>query len=84
MISMSLKLPPPSLTISIESEHLMNPFDNENGRYLVLVNDLEQHSLWPEQLAIPAGWEIRYGPAFKTECQGYIEKNWLSILPQET
>ena len=24
-----------------------NPFDDENGSFLVLVNDEEQHSLWP-------------------------------------
>ena len=25
----------------------MNPFDDDNGSFFVLVNDEKQHSLWP-------------------------------------
>ncbi|MGV7852878.1 MbtH family NRPS accessory protein, partial [Mycobacterium kansasii] len=25
----------------------INPFDDDNGSFFVLVNDEEQHSLWP-------------------------------------
>ena len=31
----------------------MNPFDDPEGRFLVLVNDQEQHSLWPSRRAVP-------------------------------
>jgi MbtH protein len=31
----------------------MDPFDEPDGRFLVLVNDEEQHSLWPVQMAVP-------------------------------
>lgn len=51
------------------------------GSYTVLVNDEEQHSLWPSQKAIPAGWRsvgIR-GP--KADCLEYIEQNWTDITP---
>ncbi len=34
---------------------MTNPFDDEDGEFLVLVNDEGQHSLWPAQLAVPAG-----------------------------
>jgi uncharacterized protein YbdZ (MbtH family) len=31
----------------------MNHVDEPDGRFLVLVNDEEQHSLWPVQMAVP-------------------------------
>lgn len=31
-----------------------NPFDDDNGSFFVLVNDEEQHSLWPAFADIPA------------------------------
>jgi MbtH protein len=33
----------------------MNPFDDPDGTFLVLVDDEEQHSLWPEHLPVPPG-----------------------------
>jgi len=33
-----------------------NPFDDDDGRFFVLVNDEEQHSLWPAFADVPAGW----------------------------
>jgi uncharacterized protein YbdZ (MbtH family) len=32
-----------------------NPFDDDNGTFFVLVNDEEQHSLWPAFTEIPPG-----------------------------
>jgi len=34
-----------------------NPFDDGRGTFFVLVNDEEQHSLWPAFVEIPAGWD---------------------------
>ena len=34
----------------------IHPFDDPDGRFLVLANDEEQHSPWPSHLAVPAGW----------------------------
>ena len=31
-----------------------NPFDDENGEFYVVVNDEEQHSLWPTFADVPA------------------------------
>lgn len=31
----------------------MNLFDDPDGTFLVLVNDEDQHSLWPETLDVP-------------------------------
>ena len=32
-----------------------NPFDDENGTFLVLANDEGQHCVWPEFAAVPDG-----------------------------
>jgi uncharacterized protein YbdZ (MbtH family) len=39
----------------------INPFDDDNGSFFVLVNDEEQHSLWPAFADVPAGWRVVYG-----------------------
>jgi uncharacterized protein YbdZ (MbtH family) len=59
-----------------------NPFDDEKGSFLVLVNDEEQHSLWPVFAATPPGWRVVYGEADRAACLGYIEQNWPDIRPR--
>ena len=58
-----------------------NPFDDDNGRFLVLVNDEDQHSLWPAFADVPAGWRVVHGEADRAECLAYIEQNWADIRP---
>ena len=60
----------------------INPFDDENGTFLVLVNDEEQHSLWPVFADIPAGWRAVCGEAARGACLEYIERNWADIRPK--
>nr|MDT0522942.1 MbtH family protein [Streptomyces sp. DSM 41633] len=59
-----------------------NPFDDENGTFYVLVNDEEQHSLWPAFADMPAGWRVVFGEAGRDECLSYIEENWADIRPR--
>lgn len=59
-----------------------NPFDDENGEFFVLVNDEDQHSLWPTFSEIPAGWQAKLGPASRTDCLEYIEANWTDMRPR--
>src|ERR1700722_14155839 len=40
-----------------------NPFDDETGTFVVLVNDEGQHSLWPMFAEVPAGWHKVFGAA---------------------
>jgi uncharacterized protein YbdZ (MbtH family) len=56
-----------------------NPFDDDGSGFFVLVNDEEQHSLWPEFADVPAGWQVVYGKADRTACLDYIERNWADI-----
>lgn len=60
----------------------MNPFDDPDGTFSVLVNDEEQHSLWPAKLDVPAGWRVVYGEDSRQACLDYIEKNWTDLRPR--
>ena len=59
-----------------------NPFDDETGTFLVLVNDEEQHSLWPTFADVPAGWQKAFGEASRAECLAYVEEHWTDIRPK--
>lgn len=59
----------------------MNPFDDEEGVFLVLVNDEDQHSLWPEFAEVPDGWAVRFGPAGRAECLNYVTEHWTDLRP---
>ena len=59
-----------------------NPFDDDSGRFYVLVNDEEQHSLWPVFADIPAGWRVVFGDDARAACLDYIEQHWPDIRPK--
>jgi uncharacterized protein YbdZ (MbtH family) len=59
-----------------------NPFDDDNAPFLVVVNDEEQHSLWPAFTDVPMGWRVVYGDADRAACLDYIEQNWPDIRPK--
>ena len=69
-------------SIVLEGTVTTNPFDDENGSFLVLVNDEEQHSLWPAFADVPNGWRVIYGEADRAGCLEYIEKEWTDIRPK--
>lgn len=60
---------------------MSNPFDDAAGRFLVLVNHENQHSLWPAFAAVPAGWEIVLPETGRDECMAYINENWTDMRP---
>ena len=59
-----------------------NPFDNEDGEFFVLVNDEEQHSLWPCFAEVPAGWRVALGPANREQCLAHVAENWTDMRPK--
>ncbi|MEU7583036.1 MbtH family protein [Streptomyces sp. NPDC041068] len=59
-----------------------NPFDDADGRFYVLVNDEEQHSLWPAFAEVPAGWRTVFGETDRESAMEYIEGNWTDIRPK--
>ncbi|MDX6763820.1 MULTISPECIES: MbtH family protein [Streptomyces] len=60
---------------------MSNPFEDDNSGYLVLVNDENQHSLWPVWIDVPAGWTTVHGEASRQDCLDWIEANWTDIRP---
>lgn len=61
---------------------MTNPFDDANGRFVVLVNDEEQHSLWPSFAEIPAGWRTVFGENTREACVAYVEEHWTDLRPK--
>lgn len=60
----------------------INPFDDENGEFHVLVNDEDQHSLWPTFADVPAGWRVVFGPGSRADSIAYIEEHWTDMRPR--
>ncbi|MFJ2862495.1 MbtH family protein [Kitasatospora sp. NPDC087314] len=59
-----------------------NPFDDEQGAFLVLVNEENQHALWPAFVDVPAGWRSVFGEETRQACLDYVEKNWTDLRPR--
>ncbi|MEE1760288.1 MbtH family protein [Streptomyces sp. SP18BB07] len=61
---------------------MSNPFEDPEGTYLVLVNDENQHSLWPDFVDVPAGWRVVHGPDSRQSCLEHVETNWTDMRPR--
>jgi MbtH protein len=51
---------------------MTNPFEDDDATFLVLVNDEGQHSLWPEDIDVPAGWRTVHRGT-RAGCLGYVD-----------
>ncbi len=60
---------------------MANPFDNEDGIFLVLVNHENQHSLWPADIAVPGGWIIAHEADTRAACLDYVAQHWTDLRP---
>ncbi len=58
-----------------------NPFDDESGQFLVLVNEENQHSLWPVFADVPQGWRVVFGPGDRAGALDYVEASWTDMRP---
>ena len=58
-----------------------NPFEDPQGRFLVLVNEENQHSLWPSFAEVPAGWRSVFGEDTRDACLAYVEEHWTDLRP---
>ncbi|MEU4996216.1 MbtH family protein [Streptomyces sp. NPDC021622] len=61
---------------------MTNPFENPDGTYTVLVNDENQHSLWPVTVDVPAGWTVAHPSDTREACLRFIEENWTDMRPR--
>lgn len=54
---------------------------DENTQFVVVVNDEEQYSIWPEYKAIPAGWRAAGKSGLKDECLRWVDEVWTDMRP---
>ncbi|MEC3976389.1 MbtH family protein [Amycolatopsis sp. H20-H5] len=58
-----------------------NPFEDNEASYYALVNEENQHSLWPAFAEIPAGWTVAHGQDTRQACLDHINENWTDMRP---
>lgn len=61
---------------------MTNPFEDEQGSYLALVNHEGQYSLWPAAMDVPGGWLSVFGPVDRKACLSYINEHWVDMRPK--
>ena len=60
----------------------MSEQDTAETRYLVVVNDEEQYSIWDEMTPIPNGWRAEGHHGTKQDCLTHIEQVWTDMRPR--
>lgn len=50
-------------------------------RFVVVINDELQYSIWPEGRDIPAGWRSEGKQGSRAECLAHIEQVWTDMRP---
>ena len=59
-----------------------NCFDREDETFIVLINHEEQHSIWPQWKAVPAGWSAVPGVSGdKKTVIAYVDAHWTDMRP---
>lgn len=61
--------------------NVSNPFDDESGRFVVLVNAEAQYSLWPAHIEVPGGWDQVGAEGSREECVERIDRLWTDMRP---
>jgi MbtH protein len=61
---------------------MTNPFDDESGDFVVLVNAERQYCLWPSRIDVPAGWEKTGPSGGRALCLAWIDANWTDMRPK--
>lgn len=52
-----------------------------DGRFVVVVNDEEQYSIWAEGRELPAGWRQAGFAGTREECLAHVEEVWTDQRP---
>lgn len=56
-------------------------WEDENQRFVVVMNHEEQYSIWFEERELPPGWKTVGKSGKKQECLDYIEEVWTDMRP---
>jgi MbtH protein len=54
----------------------------DDRRYLVVINDEEQYSIWFADRELPAGWRTEGTEGTRTECLEHIGQVWTDMRPR--
>jgi MbtH protein len=54
---------------------------DEDVLYTVVVNHLDQYSVWPVNRCVPHGWRESGRTGTKAECLQYIAEVWTDMRP---
>jgi MbtH protein len=53
----------------------------ETGPHVVVVNDEEQYSIWPDGRELPPGWRREGFAGSEEECLAHVEEVWTDMRP---
>lgn len=57
-------------------------FDQDDATFVVVINDEEQYSIWPQHKPVPAGWQCVGVEGDKATCLAHIEQVWTDMRPK--
>ncbi|GIM97038.1 MbtH family protein [Paractinoplanes toevensis] len=60
---------------------MSGPEDEDAREYVVVVNQQEQYSIWPAELAVPGGWRPDGTRGTKAECLAHVDEVWTDMRP---
>ena len=56
-------------------------YDDGTQAYLVVLNDEEQYSIWPEGRELPPGWRAGGFTGTEADCLAHIDEVWTDMRP---
>ena len=63
---------------------MTNPFEDENGTYIVLINDAGQYSFSRNFIEIPVHCASVHEPDTRQACLDYINQNWTDMASEKS
>jgi len=60
----------------------MSLFENDEQKFVVVVNSEGQYSIWPKGRDLPAGWFAAGITASRPDCLKQIESIWETMQPR--
>lgn len=61
---------------------MTNPFDDQDGTFLVLRNAEEEHSIWPAFAEVPRGWHVALPESSRADALAHVEATWTDLRPK--
>lgn len=60
---------------------MSNPFEDHEGRFVVLQNEEAYHSLWPAAMEVPPGWRVVLGESSREACLDHVTESRTDLRP---